>query len=54
MVWLRLTKEVTFRDRHGTILKTYPIGHTVLCTGKTSYYFITKIGDIYFDEAEEV
>jgi len=51
---IKITKEVTFKDRSGAVVAFYPVGAIIEASGKTSTYFITPMGGIYFDEAEEV
>lgn len=49
---IRIIKEVTFRDMHGTILVIYPVGHMLEATAVTSTYYVTAMGGIFFNEAE--
>lgn len=51
---IEFTKDVIFKDMHGTVLKTYSVGDQVICTAKTGHYWITPMGGIYFDEAKEI
>jgi hypothetical protein len=51
---IEFTKEVVFKDMHGTVLKTYSVGDQVDYTAKAGHYWITSVGGIYFDEAKEV
>ena len=48
------TKQVVFRDRNRTVLKVYEIGDTVEYTAKTDTYYITSMGGIWFEEAQEM
>lgn len=51
---IEFTKEVIFKDMHGTILKVYAVGDQVDYTAKAGHYWITSMGGIYFDEAKEI
>jgi hypothetical protein len=51
---IRITKRVTFRDMHGTITADYPVGTLLKATAKDNHYFVTSMGGIWRDEAEEV
>ena len=51
---IRFTRRVEFRDHRGTLLKAYEVGDQEVYTAKSSHYWITPMGGIYFDEAEEV
>ena len=51
---IRFVKEVTFRDCQGTILAHHNVGDSVEFRGKTQHYFISSLGGIWFDEAEEI
>lgn len=51
---IRFIKRVIFTDMNGAVRKIYEIGDTETFHGKTNHYFITGMGGIYFDEAEEV
>jgi hypothetical protein len=51
---IEFIKEVVFTDMEGTTVKVYNIGDRVECTAKTSTYYITSMGGIYFHEAKEV
>jgi hypothetical protein len=51
---IRFTQRVVFKDCTGTVTKVYEVGDTEEFFGKTSTYYITSMGGIYFDEAEEV
>lgn len=46
-----LTRPVTFRDLHGTVLCHYPVGTVLDATADTGHYFITSMGGIYHTEA---
>lgn len=51
---LRFTREVTFRDMRGTVLKTFAPGDTCEATGTMTGYWITAWGGIFWDEAEKL
>jgi len=51
---IEFTKEVVFKDREGTILKTFNVGDRISFTAKTSTYWVCSPGGIWFDEAKEV
>lgn len=51
---IEFTKEVTFKDQHGTVLRVYAVGEQISYTAKAGPYWVTPIGGIYFDEAKEV
>ena len=48
------TKQVTFRDSEGTILRDYSVGDVVQATADTGHYYVTPMGGIYHDEARIV
>ena len=51
---IRFTKQVIFHDLHGNILRVYEIGDECEYYSKSCHYWISPMGGIYFDEAEEV
>lgn len=51
---IRFTRRVVFKDCTGTVTKIYEVGDTEEFFSKTSTYYITGMGGIYFNEAEEV
>jgi len=56
---IRFTQKVVFKDQEGTVLKTYEIGDVetaagFLDQGQGCGYFITPMGGIYNNEAEEI
>jgi len=51
---IRFIKQVVFKDRDGTVLLTYNPGDMERATAKHTNYFVTPMGGIYFDEAEEI
>lgn len=51
---IEFTKEVVFKDMHGTVLKTYAVGDQIDYTAKAGHYWVVGMGGIYFDEAKEV
>lgn len=53
---IKFTKDVVFKDMHGTITKVYNVGDVIKATAVDHErgYFVTAMGGIYFHEAEEV
>ncbi len=51
---IEFTKEVIFKDMHGTILKVYAVGDQVDYTAKAGHYWVTSMGGIYFVVAREI
>jgi len=51
---IRLTQVVIFCDINGSILRHYEVGTVLTATAKSSHWFVTSMGDIWFDEAEEI
>ena len=49
-----ITKQVTFRDSEGTILRDFSVGDVIQATADTGSYFVTSMGGIYHDEARTV
>lgn len=48
------TKQVTFRDSEGTIIRDFSVGDVVSATADTGTYFVTTMGGIYHEEARIV
>ena len=51
---IAFTKDVTFRDSEGTIIRAFNKGDVVTATADTGTYFVTTMGGIYHDEARRV
>ena len=51
---IKFTQRVVFRDMLGVALKVYEVGDEIEYFTKTDTYFVTSMGGVYFDEAEEV
>ncbi len=51
---IQFTKEVIFKDMLGNVTHHFNIGDKLKFLNKTSTYFITGVGGIYFDEAIEL
>jgi hypothetical protein len=51
---IAFTQPVIFRDRTGTVLKTYEIGDVVPATADNGSHFETAMGGIYHTEARKV
>lgn len=51
---IRLKVKVTFNDWNNTVVSQYPAGIILPATVKKSHYFVTSMGGIWFDEAEEI
>jgi hypothetical protein len=51
---IRITRTVVFTDLNKKILQVFEAGDILVATKKTSDYYITSMGGIYFDEAEEI
>ncbi len=49
-----ITKQVTFRDGEGAIIRDFSVGDVVTATADTGHYFVTSMGGIYHDEARIV
>ena len=51
---IRFTKRVIFKDREGTVLRTFEVGDIHEATADAGCYWVSSPGGIYKDEAELV
>lgn len=51
---IKFIKKVVFRDQCGGVIKSFDEGDQIEFSYKTENYWITSLGGIYFDEAEEI
>ena len=49
---IRLTKDVTFKDWNGDIVKAYKAGDILEASADGGHYWVTALGGIYKSEAE--